>query len=67
MMAVNVFNSPSLRFRTEQFAVLTIIAWTYLLHEYHETHLHESILKKNGDTVSLHELIKRPTCPLSKT
>ena len=66
MMAVNVFNSPSLRFRTEQFAVLANIAWTYLLHEHHDVQLKENILKKNGETVSLHELIKRPTCPISK-
>jgi len=67
IMAVNVFNSPNLRFRTEQFAILANIAWTYLLHEYHEVHLKESILKKSGETISLHEMLKRASSPISKS
>lgn len=66
MMAVQIFNSPHLKFRTEQFAVLAIIAWTYLLHEYHETELSESILRSDGLTVSLQDLLDRKTSPLSK-
>ena len=33
--AVQTFNSPLNTFRTETFIVLTIIAWTYLLHSYY--------------------------------
>jgi len=65
MMAVHVFNSPHLKFRTEQFTVNSIIAWTYLLHEYHEKDLDESIQRSDGLTVSLQALIDRPTSPLS--
>jgi Protein of unknown function (DUF3644) len=66
MMAVDIFNSPHLRFRTELFSVLANIAWTYLLHEYHEVKLRESIYRQDGGTVSLQELMSRSTCPLSK-
>tara|TARA_R110000787_G_C13407288_1_gene443917 strand:- start:607 stop:1797 length:1191 start_codon:yes stop_codon:yes gene_type:complete len=65
IMAVQIFNSPSLHFRTELFAVLCNIAWTYLLHQYHEKTLNESITKQNGDTRSLYELLQRENCPLS--
>lgn len=65
MMAVDIFNSPHLKFRTELFSVLTNIAWTYLLHEYHEEILNEDIKRDDGHTVSLYELLQRPTTPLS--
>jgi hypothetical protein len=48
MMAVHIFNSPQLKFKTELFAVLCNIAWTYLLHEYHEKSLNENILRTDG-------------------
>ncbi|WP_125461589.1 MULTISPECIES: DUF3644 domain-containing protein [Rhodomicrobium] len=66
MMAVHIFNSPHLKFRTELFAVLANISWTYLLHEYHENILKEDIYRSDGTTVSLHEILSRKTCPLSK-
>ncbi len=65
MMAVHIFNSPHLKFRTEQFSVLAIIAWTYLMHEYHDRTLGESIARPDGKTVSLYELLSRQTTPLS--
>ena len=34
-LAVQIFNSPTLNFKTEVFAVLANIAWTYLLHEFY--------------------------------
>ena len=34
-LAVHVFNSPTTNFKTEVFAVLANIAWTYLLHEHY--------------------------------
>ena len=66
MMAVHIFNSPHLKFKTELFAILSNIAWTYLLHEYHEKSLHESILRSDGKTVPIFELLSRATSPLSK-
>lgn len=66
MMAVHIFNSPHLKFRTEMFAVLAQIAWTYLLHEYHEVTLRESIEKADGQTVSMSTLLTRKSSPLSK-
>jgi hypothetical protein len=35
ILAVTIFNSGSYRFKTEVFAVLVNIAWTYLLHEHY--------------------------------
>ena len=35
ILAVHIFNSPSMVFKTEVFSVLANIAWTYLLHEYY--------------------------------
>lgn len=35
-LAVQVFNSPSTKFKTELFSILANIAWTYLIHEYYE-------------------------------
>jgi len=34
VLAVTIFNSGNYRFKTEVFAVLANIAWTYLLHEH---------------------------------
>ena len=34
LLAVQVFNSPGMKFKTEVFAVQANIAWTYLLHEH---------------------------------
>jgi hypothetical protein len=33
--AVQIFNNPMINFRTEIFIVLTVIAWTYLLHAFY--------------------------------
>lgn len=65
MMAVDIYNSPHLKFKTELFSVLANISWTYLMHEYHEGVLSESIIKKNGDYISLYEMITSSTSPLS--
>ena len=35
LAAVQIFNSPSVTFKTETYIVLMIIAWTYLLHAYY--------------------------------
>src|SRR5438105_2791350 len=36
VLAVTIFNSGTYKFKTEVFAVLANIAWTYLLHEHYE-------------------------------
>ena len=35
LCAVQIFNNPSILFKSETFIVLSIIAWTYLLHAYY--------------------------------
>lgn len=63
MLAVQVFNSPSLMFKTEIFAVLANIAWTYLLHEYC---LRNKIsIERDGETVTLFYMINNGDIPLS--
>ncbi|MCX8501286.1 MAG: DUF3644 domain-containing protein [Alphaproteobacteria bacterium] len=34
ILAVHIFNSPNFKFKTENFCVMAIIAWTYLIIEY---------------------------------
>lgn len=35
LTSVQIFNNPNIQFKSESFIVLTIIAWTYLLHAYY--------------------------------
>ncbi len=37
LCAVQIFNNPSISFKSESFIVLSIIAWTYLLHAYYRS------------------------------
>lgn len=64
ILAVNVFNNPSLKFKTEVFAVLANIAWTYLLHEFYERK-GEEIEGDDGRTLLLSHMVRREDCPLS--
>lgn len=63
-MAVHVFNSPSLRFKTEVFAVLANIAWTYLLHEHYARNGVDIV--ENGKSLLLSQMIKRSDVPLTQ-
>jgi len=65
ILAVMIFNSASYRFKTEVFAVLANIAWTYLLHEHYER---KGIppLNADGTTFALSHMLSRQDCPLSK-
>lgn len=65
ILAVQVFNSPSMRFKTEVFAVLANIAWTYLLHEFYENK-GISITQEDGRSLLLSQMITRSDCPLSQ-
>lgn len=63
ILAVSTFNSGNLRFKSEQFAVQSVIAWTYLMHEFYERQGVE-IIDKNGRSILLSQMIKRADIPL---
>lgn len=64
ILAVQIFNNPSIKFKTEQFSVSAIIAWNYLLQEIF-TRKGISIKKSNGQYSSLSEMIKNDQFSLS--
>jgi hypothetical protein len=65
ILAVMIFNSGGCRFKTEVFAVLANIAWTYLLHEHYER---KGItpLNADGTTFALSHMLSRQDYPLSR-
>lgn len=65
ILAVQVFNNPSCHFKTEIFAVLSNIAWTYLLHEYYRKKGIE-IIGPDGRSLLLSQMLARQDCPLSQ-
>ena len=65
ILAVHVFNNPSCRFKTEIFAVLANIAWTYLFHEFYVREGVE-IIGKDRRSLLLSQMWDRPDCPLSQ-
>jgi hypothetical protein len=65
VLGVQVFNSPALRFKAEVFAMLAIVAWTYLLHDYYERKK-VKIVGKDGRSLLLSQMLERQDCPLSK-
>lgn len=64
ILAVQVFNSAALHFKTEVFLVLCNVAWTYLLHEYYERR-GVKIVDKDGRSFLLSHMLKRNDCPLT--
>ena len=49
MSAVQIYNNPLIRFKSESFIVLAIIAWTYLLHAYyHEQKIDHRYYRMQG-------------------
>ena len=66
ILAVQLFNSTTVKFKTEVFCVLAKIAWTYLLHEYYKRHTNVNIIQESGRSLLLSQMIKRPDCPISK-
>lgn len=64
-IAVQIFNSPIIMFKTETFSVLAIIAWTYLMHEYYSKR-GIPITDSQGKTFSLRYMLRRDDCPLSE-
>jgi hypothetical protein len=63
-LAVQVFNGPAFHFKTELFAVLANIAWTYLLHEYYDRK-GVQIVTGDGRSLLLSQMLARNDCPLS--
>ncbi len=62
--AVNIFNSHYVRFKAELFSILSVISWTYILHEYF---LRKGVgIKKGNRYIALHKMIKKRECPLSR-
>lgn len=64
ILAVQMFNSSALKFKTEVFCVLSNLAWTYLFHEYYLRKT-GSVVDANGFSIPLSEMIERNDCPLS--
>jgi hypothetical protein len=64
IVAVGIFNNPSCRFKTEIFAVLANVAWTYLLHAFYDSKK-VTIISATGHSLLLSQMLKRDDCPLS--
>ena len=64
LLAVQTFNTPALHFKAELFAVLSNIAWTYLLHEFY-SRKGTSIINENGYALLLGQMLDRDDCPIS--
>jgi Protein of unknown function (DUF3644) len=64
ILAVQVFNSVGLKFKTEVFTMLANVAWTYLMHEYYSHKLAVKIVNEQGHSMPLSEVIARQDCPL---
>ncbi|MDG5497457.1 DUF3644 domain-containing protein [Niveispirillum sp. BGYR6] len=65
ILAVQIFNSPAICFKTEVFSMLSYVAWTYLMHEYYERR-GVRIVGKDDRSLLLSQIIDRQDCPLSK-
>ena len=49
LAAVQIFNNPNTSFKLESYVVLTIIAWTYLLHAFfHDQKIEYRHYRQNG-------------------
>lgn len=65
IIAVQIFNNPAIQFKTEAFAVMSNIAWTYLLHEYYERK-GKNVRESDGRALLLSKMIEWQDCPLTK-
>lgn len=80
LSAVQIYNNPLISFKTESFIVLSIIAWTYLLHAYYRAKgIDYRYFTKSGKRKKyvrnpdgsikywdLRECISKSDCPLDK-
>ena len=65
ILAVELFNTPRIAFKTGVFSMLANVAWTYLLHEHYESK-GVTIINQQGFSLLLSQMLDRPDCPLSK-
>lgn len=63
ILAAQVFNSAGLKFKTEVFAVLANISWTYLLHEYYDRK-NVPLIGDDDRSLLLSQMINRRDSPL---
>lgn len=80
LSAVQIYNNPLISFKSESFIVLSLIAWTYLLHAYYRSKkIDYRYFDLNGKRKRFHkntdgtirywdlkECLSRNTCPLAK-
>lgn len=64
ILAVQVFNSAALRFKTEVFTMLANVAWTYLVHEWYARSTEVELVNADGFSKPLSALVEREDCPL---
>ena len=65
ILAVELFNTPRIAFKTGVFSMLTNVAWTYLLHEFYESK-GVKLVNDQGFSMLLSQMITRSDCPLTK-
>jgi hypothetical protein len=65
ILAVELFNTPRIGFKTGVFSMLANVAWTYLLHEYYDS-IGVNILNDAGFSLLLSQMVARNDCPISK-
>lgn len=63
ILAVELFNTPRIAFKAGVFAVLSNIAWTYLLHEFY-SRKNVPIVDADGWSLPLSAMLNRTDCPL---
>ena len=81
LSAVQIFNNPLIKFKSEAFIVLMIISWTYLLHAYYRKEkINYKCIKKKGKKknsyektpegaikyLNLLDCLNKADCPLDK-
>lgn len=64
ILAVELFNTPRIRFKAGVFAMLANVSWTYLLHEFYERRGVELVDEK-GYSLLLSQMVERHDCPVS--
>ena len=78
MLSAFDYNNPLITFKTESFIVLSLIAWTYLLHAYYRSQgiayryftgagTRKRFVRNSDGSIrywELNECISKPTCPL---
>ena len=65
ILAVELFNTPRIAFKTGVFSMLANVAWTYLLHEYYESK-GVTVINQQGYSLLLSQMLDRSDCPISK-